>query len=110
MLSVVQELLGATEVASLIGVTRQRVHQLAKEPGFPEPVARLTLGAVWRTEDVQRWIQEHRPDGGSPAPTRTDAPDSAATTVPNPTAGPTPAPARLRVVPSPDRSGEDDTP
>lgn len=64
----VQDLVGASEIAKLLGVTRQRVNQLAKEPSFPAPVAQLGLGAVWRTEDVLRWIDEHRP-GSRPSPT-----------------------------------------
>lgn len=54
-------LVGATEIAALLGVTRQRVNQLSKEPHFPAPVAQLGLGAVWNTEDVQRWAEQHRP-------------------------------------------------
>ena len=67
MLEAVQDLVGASEIAKLLGVTRQRVNQLAKEPSFPAPVAQLGLGAVWRTEDVLRWIDEHRP-GSRPDP------------------------------------------
>ena len=57
----VHHLVGASEIATLLGVTRQRVHQLSKEPGFPEPVAQLGLGSVWDTEDVQQWAEQHRP-------------------------------------------------
>lgn len=71
MLRAVQELVGASEIAKLLGVTRQRVQQLSKDPSFPEPVAQLGLGAVWRTEDVQRWIDQHRPAPPAPgAPSR----------------------------------------
>jgi predicted DNA-binding transcriptional regulator AlpA len=58
----VHPLVGASEIAALLGVTRQRVNQLSKQPDFPAPVARLGSGAVWRTEDVQRWINRHRPN------------------------------------------------
>ena len=28
--------------------------------GFPDPVATLAMGNVWRAEDVEKWIAEHR--------------------------------------------------
>lgn len=48
-------LVGVAEIAEMLGVTRQRVHQIAAEPDFPEPVARLTAGLIWRRSDVHRW-------------------------------------------------------
>lgn len=51
------ELVGATEIAELLGVTRQRVQQLAGLPDFPEPVARLKMGSVWRLDDVRAWAE-----------------------------------------------------
>ena len=32
-----------------------------KRPDFPEPVAVLGMGRIWRTEDIETWIAEHRP-------------------------------------------------
>ena len=58
----VQDLVGATEIAQLLGVTRQRVHQLSRGAGFPEPVARLSMGTVWNAADIQDWIRDHRHD------------------------------------------------
>ena len=29
---------------------------------FPGPVADLAQGKVWRTDDVDHWIREHRPE------------------------------------------------
>ncbi len=52
------ELMGSAEVAELLGVCRQRVLQLAQQPGFPEPVAVLRLGKVWRAADIHRWAGE----------------------------------------------------
>jgi hypothetical protein len=49
------ELVGATEIAALLGVTRQRVQQLAAGPDFPAPVADLTMGKVWVLDDVRAW-------------------------------------------------------
>jgi len=51
-------LVGAGEVARMLGLTRQRVHQLSREPGFPpaEPVGRR---AVWQRADIEAWARAH---------------------------------------------------
>ncbi len=51
-------LMGTSEVAALLGVSRQRVQQLSKTEQFPEPVARLAAGPIWEREDVERWAHE----------------------------------------------------
>lgn len=48
---------GSYEIGELLGVSRQRVHQLAQKPDFPAPAAVLALGAVWRTSDVRAWAE-----------------------------------------------------
>jgi prophage regulatory protein len=53
-------IVGAAEIKDLVGVSRQRVYQLARRPDFPPPYAKLAQGQVWRTEDVEAWIAEHR--------------------------------------------------
>lgn len=45
-------------VARLLGLSRQRIHQLDKAGEMPEPAARLKMGAVWRIKDVKRWAKE----------------------------------------------------
>ena len=52
------EIVGTTEVARMLGVSRQRVLQLAARPGFPEPLGRLPKGNVWRKDDVKSWAAE----------------------------------------------------
>ncbi len=54
--------MGITEIAKRLGVTRQYAHRLTRLPDFPVPLGRITAGAVYRTEDVERWIAEHRQD------------------------------------------------
>lgn len=54
-------LMGTAEVAELLGVSRQRVLQLAQQPGFPEPVAVLKMGQVWGTSSIRAWAAENRP-------------------------------------------------
>lgn len=51
-------LMGLTEVAELLGVTRQRAHQLSKASGFPEPTARLSAGLIWLRKDIEKWARE----------------------------------------------------
>ncbi|MEX0665557.1 MAG: DNA-binding protein [Acidimicrobiia bacterium] len=63
------ELVGVAEIADLLGVTRQRVHQLMTEQAnFPEPVADLAAGKIWLKEDVVAWAEtwDRRP-GRRPA-------------------------------------------
>ena len=50
------DLVGLHEIAEMVGVSRQRVDQLARQVGFPKPVAELKAGRIWRRRDIQRWI------------------------------------------------------
>lgn len=51
-------LVGVAEIAEMLGVTRQRVHQLTRLADFPEPVAVLSAGHIWSREDVERWARQ----------------------------------------------------
>lgn len=51
------DLLGTAEIASLLGVSKQRVTALASRPDFPEPVAVLAMGKVWREDDLRQWAE-----------------------------------------------------
>jgi predicted DNA-binding transcriptional regulator AlpA len=51
-----QDLVGATEAAQLLGVSRQRVGQLAQRPDFPAPVARISAGPVWTRASVDAFM------------------------------------------------------
>lgn len=53
-------LVGVHEIAALLGVSRQRVHQLAARKDFPKPLAVLHAGKVWRRRDVEAWAHKHR--------------------------------------------------
>lgn len=52
------ELVGVTEIATMLGVSTQRVSQLSRSAAFPEPVAKLAAGWIWKLEDVQAWARE----------------------------------------------------
>lgn len=64
------ELVGIAEIADLLKVSRQRANALQARDGFPEPVARLRSGPVWRLTDLSAFARawEHQPDnlGGVP--------------------------------------------
>lgn len=50
--------IGVGEAAEILGVSKQRVHQLTRESGFPKPVFRLKATPVWRETDVRRLAQQ----------------------------------------------------
>jgi prophage regulatory protein len=52
------ELVGSHEIRVMLGVSRQRINQLVAARQFPEPVARLAQGAVWRKRDIEEWMRE----------------------------------------------------
>lgn len=72
------ELVGTPEVASILGVSRERVRQLAETPGhFPSPVATIRDTRVWRWGDIADWITVGgRRKSGRPAkqPAKPDKP------------------------------------
>jgi hypothetical protein len=50
------KLAGAADAAEMLGVSRQRIHQLAqKHPRFPAPVDHVSGGPVW-TEEAIEWF------------------------------------------------------
>jgi predicted DNA-binding transcriptional regulator AlpA len=49
--------MGLTEIADLLGVSRQRADQLSKHLDFPKPVAMLASGRVWETASVEDWAE-----------------------------------------------------
>lgn len=62
MVATVAELMGTAEICARLGVSRQRVQQLTARPDWPAPVATLRSGRIYRAEDVEAWIREHRPE------------------------------------------------
>lgn len=72
------DLVGAAEVARLLGVTRQRVDALARtHASFPEPAATIAAGRIWLRQDIEEWASRDgrrfiRP-AGRPAERRKEA-------------------------------------
>jgi predicted DNA-binding transcriptional regulator AlpA len=55
------KLMGAQEIRVRLGISRQRTDQIVARPDFPAPIETLAMGRVWRAQDVEKWIAEHRP-------------------------------------------------
>jgi hypothetical protein len=50
--------MGVTEIREMLGVSRQRVHQIIRDhPEFPEPVAELASGKVWLRAAIVKWAR-----------------------------------------------------
>jgi predicted DNA-binding transcriptional regulator AlpA len=55
--------MGLSEIAELLGVSRQRAHVLSARADFPHPTARLSSGPVWESAEVAVWAAKDRPNG-----------------------------------------------
>lgn len=74
MSQVVSQLLGMSQIAAMLGVSRQRVHQLCKSyPDWPQPVATVGGRRIWTRDEIEQWLDRHplrplgrprRQDGG----------------------------------------------
>lgn len=63
------ELWAMREISEYLGISRQRVAQLATQHDFPEPVATLAAGRIWPAGQVRAWAARK----GRPVPL--DEPD-----------------------------------
>ena len=53
-----EELAGIAEIAAMLGVSTQRVDQLARtHADFPAPVADLSAGRIWLKADIEAWAR-----------------------------------------------------
>ena len=52
------QLVGVAEVAARLGVTAERIRQLAKAGTMPDSVGRLGRQRVWRWTDVESWAKQ----------------------------------------------------
>jgi predicted DNA-binding transcriptional regulator AlpA len=53
-------LVGVSEIATMLGVSRQRVVQIIESyEDFPEPEVTLAAGRVWKRTSVLRWMNRH---------------------------------------------------
>jgi predicted DNA-binding transcriptional regulator AlpA len=52
-------LLRLVDVGVLLGVTKQRAHQLAQRKDFPRPIDSYERGDLWAKADVARWARSY---------------------------------------------------
>jgi prophage regulatory protein len=55
-----ENLLRLVDIPQLLGVTKQRAHQLSRRHWFPAPAATYSRGGLWRRSDVERWARDYR--------------------------------------------------
>lgn len=66
VVSMTSHLVGLSEIATMLGVSRQRAGQIVRDyEDFPPPVAELASGRIWETTAVEAWANAHpvRPPG-----------------------------------------------
>lgn len=59
-------LVSATDAARMLGVSRQRVHQLIDRPGFPQPVTRPSGGPLWTRMSIEAFARTLERRNGRP--------------------------------------------
>ena len=52
----IPELLTGEQVANRLGISRERVRQLAGRPDFPPPLGRIGKAIVWSEDDVEAYV------------------------------------------------------
>jgi hypothetical protein len=53
LIEVTPDVVGVSEAATILGWDRRRVATYVSRGAFPEPIAALASGRVWRREDVE---------------------------------------------------------
>lgn len=76
------EVVGVTEIAGMLGISKQRVSALSQRDDFPAPLARLASGPVWRAGDLSTFADGWRRLPGRPPKTPMNAGMSAIPPVP----------------------------
>lgn len=63
-------IVGSAEAAEMLGVKRQRVHELAKShPEFPAPIARLSTGPIYSAKSIDEFNKRWERRQGRPRKT-----------------------------------------
>ena len=52
---VMEQILDTSQLARVLGTSRQRAAELAESPGFPEPQPSGGQGPLWARRAVERW-------------------------------------------------------
>jgi predicted DNA-binding transcriptional regulator AlpA len=62
----VEDILGTTEVVELLGVSRQRIHELRTAGRFPEPMVELAAGPIWLRSGIEAYLETWSRKAGRP--------------------------------------------
>ena len=60
------ELLGVSELRTLLGVSRQRIAELRRESWFPRPIVEISAGPVWTRPSIEQFIEHWKRKPGRP--------------------------------------------
>jgi hypothetical protein len=60
VVEVTPDVVGVSEAARILGWDRRRVATYVSRGAFPEPIAALASGRVWRREDVEAFGRDRR--------------------------------------------------
>lgn len=60
------ELLGVSEAAAVLGVSRQRLAEIRHKPDFPQPIFELAAGPIWLRPAVASWADTWERKPGRP--------------------------------------------
>jgi hypothetical protein len=60
------EVVGVAEVASMLGVSKQRVSELARSRTFPPPLYELAAGPVWVKGSIETFVEKWERKPGRP--------------------------------------------
>ena len=63
----IPELIGTPEAGEILGVSRQRVHQLRQREDFPDPVVELGSGPLWTQMSIEAFEESWDRKPGRPA-------------------------------------------
>jgi hypothetical protein len=61
------DLVGTKEIAEMLGVTKQRVSDLARSDRFPAPVVHLAVGRIWTRPSIGHFLDEWDRRPGRPS-------------------------------------------
>jgi predicted DNA-binding transcriptional regulator AlpA len=50
--------LSVQDIAEVLGISRQRVHELTKQKGFPKPVDDRPGRRRWARSSIERWAEK----------------------------------------------------
>lgn len=50
------QVVGLSEIADLLGVSKRTATRYSARPDFPRPAAKLAMGPIWHKADIENWI------------------------------------------------------